>query len=380
MKLQRQLRVAVIGVVASVAMGGMALAQGVPAETPPASFSGDQYVDSAGCVFVRAGVGGVTEWVPRVGRDRNQICGQRPTGGVTASAPARATPTTTTGSGSGGGAGIVIIGASPSVSAPAPTRPAVTAPAIRTVPAAPAITTVRPAPVAPSLPRTAPTSGTTCPGATGLTAQYLSGPGVRCGPQAVHPGDAARGINRPGVSLDPASFQAPVAIPEGYRAAFDDGRINPLRGLGTPQGAQQMALIWTETVPRRLVDGNSGRAVGHLFPGLRYPNTSLAPQDAVAVTVSTRSVAPAAARTPPAATLPADHRHVLAATYQTRDDADRAYARLAASGLPARLGQIDRSSGMVYAVVAGPFATPDALMRGLQGTQSAGFPNAITRR
>jgi SPOR domain len=70
-----------------------------PAELPPASYAGQQYVDSQGCLFMRAGPPGNEMWLPRVTRDGVPLCGNPPSGnrvpvvGETAEpAPAAAAP------------------------------------------------------------------------------------------------------------------------------------------------------------------------------------------------------------------------------------------------------------------------------------------------
>lgn len=50
----------------------------VLAETPPSNFTGMQYVDSEGCAFIRVGFSGPARWVPRVTRQRRQVCGLPP--------------------------------------------------------------------------------------------------------------------------------------------------------------------------------------------------------------------------------------------------------------------------------------------------------------
>ena len=51
-----------------------------PAELPPADYRGQQYVDSKGCLFMRAGAEGQTLWIPRVTREGVPLCGNPPSG------------------------------------------------------------------------------------------------------------------------------------------------------------------------------------------------------------------------------------------------------------------------------------------------------------
>ncbi|KAF0115222.1 MAG: hypothetical protein FD150_1130 [Rhodobacteraceae bacterium] len=73
-------RVLLAGLILS--LGGPALARDPirPAELPPADYGGQQYVDSKGCMFVRAGKETEVLWVPRVSREGTPVCGNPPSG------------------------------------------------------------------------------------------------------------------------------------------------------------------------------------------------------------------------------------------------------------------------------------------------------------
>jgi len=93
MKVTRVIAVGVIlGSLAIGALNAQTLRNSSPpAEFPPASFKGKQYVDSRGCIYIRAGIDGNVTWVPRVSRKRKQVCGYKPTA-VAGSRPAPAPP------------------------------------------------------------------------------------------------------------------------------------------------------------------------------------------------------------------------------------------------------------------------------------------------
>lgn len=44
-----------------------------------------------------------------------------------------------------------------------------------------------------------------------------------------------------------------IKPPRGFRKAWDDGRLNPYVGVGTREGQARMRQVWTDTVPRRLI-------------------------------------------------------------------------------------------------------------------------------
>lgn len=383
------------GAILASAIGfGMAQAQSVsdiggPRELPPASFNGQQYVDSRGCVFLRAGLGGTVNWVPRVGRDRRAMCGYPPTfGGGAASAvvavepPAAPAPQP------------VVRAAVPSNAEPPPSSfvpapvqgvqvaqaPARMAPRVMPAPVAPVAAPVVPATPSFSATKIGCTRAASVPQRLRLTnggtvVVCTRGDGTLEGLVApIYPAGSGVGASLSGgkrnVPLGQPSAlgttpEAPrvatdtVAVPEGYELAWKDDRLNPLRGVGTAEGQAMQDQVWSRKVPAQLVaDAPKRRVV-------------VSTQSAPAVTVSTKSA--------PAAAAPAGRVFVQVGSFGQPANADGASARLAALGLPVARSKGQIGGKAVQVVLAGPFGSAADAQAALRAARAAGFGDAFVR-
>ncbi len=413
-----------------------------PAEFPPASYKGQQYVDSRGCVYIRAGIDGNVTWVPRVTRGRKHICDAQPTFAkpaaknlpVIADKPAQPTQPAAaekvTAASQPVKKRVKVVRQTEPASKPRTTRkPMTTIASIFTPPKM--IKPVRPAPQARPAANPAPApAATTCRNISEIGRKYMTGSGLRCGPQAESPFSATRGTGQGRVAPSfPAAAPAarpvsarPVAvsasaksrimlgrvydnpvhvrdanpIPEGYRPVWDDDRLNPYRGGRDARGMAQMDLVWTRTVPRQLIDRTSGRDVTRQHPNLRYPFTDLTTQVRTVAAaervkaekktqgvMSTKSRAPV--RSAPAAktarTEQANGRtYVQVGTFGVPDNARNTALRLKGAGLPVRVWTTKRKGKPYQVVVAGPFPSASGAQQALGTVRKAGFADAFLRR
>lgn len=445
----------------------------VPANFPPQDYKGRQFVDNNGCVFVRAGFDGAVNWVPRVDRQRKQVCGQRATfGGQTAqAAPAapQAEQITLSPAPAAAATAAATAVVKPSTvqrvplaraaapqslqpaSAPTPlarkvtqrsvaaasqtvrnpvvqrvTQPArvLRQPATPVAVAAPTrapITVRAPAskPVAaqpPRVVRRVPTAAVdssgarhvvlpnkgnpNCNGASALSNRYMNAGGdiaVRCGPQtsshvflkqtapvAVTNGTrtytqgqghvVAGGETRIIPShLTGIRQAARVHVPQGYRPAWNDDRLNPNRALQTVNGYYQTQQVWTNTVPRRLV-AQSGKE--HAIKAPVIVGTQAAQSGAyLSAKGATSSQQPviSAKSAPRKVAGAASARFVDIGVFTTEGKAAAAAARLQRAGLPVKYGVFQRNGQTYRRVLVGPFASASQLNTAANSVRGVGY-------
>ncbi len=401
----------------------LTLQQGAqPAEFPPASYTADVYVDSRGCIYIRAGFSGAVTWVPRVSRARQVVCGAQPSlsGGATQAttapivapvnipvlAPAPVSP---------------VAAAPVQIVIPA-TAPALAAPVIRTpvAAAAPVAAPVAPAPstaITRSVTLTCPIGGSN----TNVRASGVTLP-LRCAAGQVGPITyivAHTNGARTRVTVNPAApVGAPVQViapPANYGEDICANRSALARQYTSAEvavrcGPQTIAPVpgLTSGVNTYGVTGVSARPVvipagysaawddGRLNPN-RGPRTELGDAQmnqvwtqtvprrlvtAAPVVTTARARAPKAAPVAVAPVQPVaiSSGYIQVAMFGVPANAQKTVTRLQGMGLPVSVGNISRSGKSYQIVMAGPFTQQAALNAALAQVRGAGFGDAYIRR
>ncbi|WP_022705257.1 SPOR domain-containing protein [Pseudorhodobacter ferrugineus] len=407
---------------AAVSVVSAASAQSLrgPAENPPAGFKGSQYVDSRGCVFLRAGIGGRVNWVPRISRDRKALCGQSRSSAARDAAVAEAAPVpaprTAQPSTSGSTKPMETIASL------RPTAPPVMAkPAPQPVLRAPAVAAIVPKAVQPRLasgverqsgcPRTSPFGARVTladgrrtllcsadagfdvqaaasriqvarsapqpalqpapaytPRATsGIEAGVSAGGGYRCPPDApvarrydIRGGGSTVMCTALNGGIDSATpplalgNRSQMTVPDGYKPAWNDDRLNPNRARGTARGQAQQDQVWTRDIPAQLATNQTVRKT-------------------VKRTVYATSTSNA-----PRATKGGRY-YVQVGTFGEPANAARSAARLQGLGLPVAKSRITSKGRNLQIVMAGPFGDAGAANAALAAARRSGFGDAFIR-
>lgn len=337
----------------------------IPAEIPPADYTLGQYVDSAGCVFIRAGSNGRTTWVPRFGDDRRPMCGFAPSLSAGAAQVATTAPTMTAPAAAPAPAPVTV--------AAAPTTPR------RTAPVEVAATT-RPYSVAPEASRpvvrvqAAPQAqvwqaqsnaldtrwsffeqqGPSVCNNYGALSQLYAVPSpalpdlpVRCQPQAQHPADALRELS-----------------PRG-------GVWEPWNGSPMPAQNNNVYILpppYAPSWPQPWLHGASGQQPAAPAPAMRS-------------SVSTMGSTAAVDSRPASDTRGqmSNGQYVQIGTFGVQSNAQAAISRLQSQGMPVARGNATMNGQPVQVVLAGPFASPAELSAALNAARAMGYGDAFVR-
>lgn len=407
-------RVAIVALLAAT-FGAAAMAQslrdiGGPSETPPSSYQGQMYVDSRGCVFLRAGFGGQVNWVARVSASRQPLCGYPPTFGpktrveIAEDAPVANSPSVA--KGRAPTPTVATLTAPPTIRqtppparipvasyTPAPVAVARPAPTriVLPAPVRPATVALRPeyqiatsssipagkigcftsVPVAERLPLRDGGSVVLCtrgdgtltgarapiyPAGTAVGASLLPPPGY----VASHHPPEGRATRLP---RETRTAEAAPSVPKGYKLAWTDDRLNPYRGIGTAEGQAAQDQVWTRDVPARLVadQPKTTRRVVYAEPSRARVSTKSEP-----VAEAPRTVSGGVA-------------YVQVGTFGVPANAEGAAARLAGLGLPVSRSRLNKGGKALQVVLAGPFGDAGSAQAALRAARGAGFGDAFLR-
>ena len=148
-----------------------------------------------------------------------------------------------------------------------------------------------------------------------------------------------------------------VIMPKGYKLAWKDDRLNPLRGRGTARGQASQDQVWTRTIPAQVTYAREVKPV--IVTGST-------------VTLSTKSA-------PTAQVAASGNTYIQIGSFGVPANANGAAARLTALGLPVSTSSATRGGKALQTVFAGPFWSNAAAQAALISVHNAGFADAFIR-
>lgn len=313
-----------------------------PAELPPASYQGQQYVDSRGCVFLRAGYGGQVTWVPRVTRDRKPLCGYPGSGGAVDVAP-DAAPVAAAPEPKLAEKPVPAVPNPEPVAEPKAQAPVAVAPRVTVVPAVKSAKYPDPAPPA------------------GWKRAWKDD---RLNPN--------RGKQTVAGVLDQDEIWArttPMVLREDWGKPKAPLTIIVRRADGS-EARYDGLVVSTKGDGRLVVRLDDGKGSTVVVPALVTKSSKSSPE---AVAPSGKKAGTVAKATTPVTT--AQKLYVRVGAYGVQANADKAVGKLRGLGLKVARGKA--KDGAVQLVYAGPFASKAEAKAALAAARGAGFPDAV---
>jgi cell division protein FtsN len=195
------------------------------------------------------------------------------------------------------------------------------------------------------------------------------GAALRAGGAAATPSAKSAALAQMGGGVQTMISGQPISAkpraPVQYEAAWQDDRLNPLRGLGTQTGWASQSQVWTNTVPAQDVAKVEPKAAAR----------AARKGEAAKLAVSSRSYAPA----PAAPAGAAAQIYVQVGTFGQPSNAQNAVGRLAGLGLPVATSRGSRAGQQLVVVLAGPFGSLVQAQSALGAARGAGFGDAFLR-
>ncbi|QIR85124.1 SPOR domain-containing protein [Paracoccus sp. AK26] len=298
-----------------------------PEPPPPGDFPGAQYIDRTGCVFVRE----AEAWLPRLDKAGTPICGFPPSKGAETGADVAAIPS------------------------PEEALADMLAEGLR----AGDLASGQPAVPLPDVPPD--------PEQAVLDAQVQDQLAVERRMRSLLAGPAPKGLCE---SLGYRPADGPVSViggdvTQGLCPGMTAPELKPVTvAARKPQSASETPLPEPVATARRPVDPSPVHKTGKAVKGKGVTRRPAAPQ-----------VAPPSS----AEVIPANARYVEIGTFTDQADAQAALRTLSQQGF--RTAQRDQKVGdkAGKAILAGPFADRQALVRALNRLRANGFPRSVAR-